>query len=269
MVLMNQNCPDNLRTDEANLQRDVTRLARRFGRRFIITDRFAVAVTSPLRQQAVKLAERFGLRTQTHLNEQVGEKQFIEKELYPKSESYTAVYRDDGLLNHQCILAHCIQMKASEWPILVESESVIAHCPTSNLLLGSGIMSLDRVIEHKIPYAIATDVGASPTVSLLAEIGRFLQVHAGRSGRATSGEALFRATLAPARILGLGESLGRLEAGRPMSFIEVRGGDSTGGVTADEAIRALIPGNLDDPRPAVVRVTLMGKPVFEMRGGHA
>jgi guanine deaminase len=269
MVLMNQNCPGDLRTDEANLERDMTRLAERFGRRCIVTDRFAVAVTSPLRKRAVKFADRFGLRTQTHLNEQIGEKQWIEKELYPQAESYTAVYRDDGLLNHQCILAHCIQMTASEWPILVQSGSVIAHCPTSNLLLGSGIMSLDRVIEHKIPYAIATDVGASPTVSMLAEMGRFLQVHTGRSVWATPAEALFRATLAPALVLGLDEKLGQMEPGRPMSFIEVRSRNSGVAATADEAIRGLIPGNLDNPESSVTRVTLMGKPVYELRDRHA
>jgi guanine deaminase len=269
MVLMNQNSPADLRTDERALEQDVARLAGRFGRRLIITDRFAVAVTSPLRKQAVKLAATLGLRTQTHLNEQVGEKQLIENELYPDAASYTAVYRDDGLLNHQCILAHCIQMKASEWPILVESNSVIAHCPTSNLLLGSGVMPLDEVMEHKIPYAIATDVGASPTVSMLAEMRRFLQVHAGRSSHATAGEALFRSTLAPARILGLEQEMGRLETGRPMSFIEVRANNTTGNTGANEAIRRLLPSNPDNPERTVRRVTLAGKTVFEARGRDA
>ena len=46
LVLMNQNCPMNLRTDEATLADDVQRLAKKFGRRLIVTDRFAVAVDS-------------------------------------------------------------------------------------------------------------------------------------------------------------------------------------------------------------------------------
>ena len=76
-------------------------------------------------------------------------------------------------------------------------------------------MSLDAVLSHKISYAIATDVGASPTVSMLAEMNRFLQVHAGRSKHATPSEALYRATLAPAEILSL--EMGCLETGKPAS----------------------------------------------------
>jgi guanine deaminase len=285
LVLMNQNTPDNLRTDEANLDADISRLAARFGRRLIVTDRFAVAVTSPLRKQAAALAAKFGLRTQTHLNEQAAEKQFVERDLYPHSASYTAVYRDDGLLDHQCILAHCIHQTAAEWPIITASNSVIAHCPTSNLLLGSGVMPLDCVMEKKIPFALGTDVGASPTVSMLAEMGRFLRVHAGKSSRATAAEALFRSTLAPANILGL--DIGRLEPGRPMSFIELRATTpsqssvlgstvfdpeaqtrrelaevSPQSFSTDDAIRSLLPINLDDPENSVRRVTLAGKMVF-------
>jgi guanine deaminase len=263
LVLMNQNCPENLRTEEEMLERDLVRLAERFGRRLIVTDRFAVAVSSPLRRRAAKIAGELGLRTQTHLNEQIGEKQLVETKLYPDRASYTDVYRTDGLLDHQCIVAHCIQMRAEEWKILVDTGSPIAHCPTSNLLLGSGVMALDEVVGHKIPYALGTDVGASPTVSMLAEMGRFLKVHEGRSNRATPTEALYRATLAPAKILGCGELLGRLEVGRPMSFVEVQ---STG-ATADEVMESMLPVDLDNPEPAVNRVTLGGKVAYERPGG--
>jgi len=269
LVLMNQNCPDDLRTDEANLQSDVARIASRFGRRFIVTDRFAVAVTSPLRRKACALATQFGLRTQTHLNEQLGEKHFVEKELYPDAASYTDVYRRDGLLDHQCILAHCIHMRLDEWQMLASSGSAIAHCPTSNFLLGSGTMPLDFVHEHRIPYAIATDVGASGTVSMLAEMRRFLQVHAGHSARATPSEALWRATRAPAQILGLEGMTGSLESGKPASFIEVEPVAAISGTSADDAIRALLPSDLDNPEPAVSRVTLMGKTIFERSKHHA
>ena len=138
LVLMNQNCPENLRIDEPNLDRDVERLAKKFGRRLIITDRFAVAVTSPLRRRACELAKRFGLRTQTHLNEQLAEKDFVEKVLYPDAASYTDVYLTDGLLNHQCIAAHCIQMTDDEWSILRDSGTVIAHCPHIKPAVGLG-----------------------------------------------------------------------------------------------------------------------------------
>ena len=71
-------------------------LFERFGRRVIVTDRFAVAVDSPLRRRAVRIAHELGLRMQTHLNEQVREKRFVEETLYPDAGSYANVYERDG-----------------------------------------------------------------------------------------------------------------------------------------------------------------------------
>jgi hypothetical protein len=97
----------------------------------------------------------------------------------------------------------------------------VAHCPTSNTLLGSGILDLTRLLEPGIGYAICTDVGASPTTSLLVEMAQFLKVHRRISDRATPSEALRRVTLEPAKILHVDHLVGRLEVGRPMSFVEI------------------------------------------------
>ena len=257
LMLMDQQCPLDIRSQADHLQRDVESLAADFGRRLIVTDRFAVAVSSPLRRRAASLAGRLGLRTQTHLNEQVAEKMLVETELYP-GRSYTQVYQSDGLLAHDCIVAHCIQMTPEEWDLLADAGAVVAHCPTSNLLLGSGVMPLDEVKARGLPYALATDVGASPTVSMLAEMRRFLQVHAGRSVAATACEALVRATVAPAAWLEWADGTGTLEPGRPMSFIEVAATCDPHRCTAEEAVTALLPQDPDDPPPAVQRVTLHG-----------
>lgn len=216
MVLMNQNCPEYLRTDEENVERDIRALGKAFGRRSIVTDRFAVAVNSELRRKAAQLAGEMGLRMQTHLNEQQTEKRFVEQTIYP-DKTYTGVYRDDGLLAHQGIMAHCIWMGDDEWGMLRDAGAVVAHCPTSNSLLGSGVMRLAEVKRRGIPYAICTDVGASPTTSMLCEMAEFLRVHP----TATGEEAVYRSTLAPAEILGLDREVGVLEVGMPMSFIEV------------------------------------------------
>ncbi|CAN5546361.1 guanine deaminase [soil metagenome] len=219
LVLMNQNCPEYLRTDEAHFERDALALARDFD--WIVTDRFAVACDSSLRRRGVVVAKQAGLRMQTHLNEQLREKQFVEETLYPDRSSYTEVYERDGLLHHRPILAHCVHMRPEEFEILSRMKSSIAHCPTSNTLLGSGIMSLDAVIDHQIDYAICTDVGASPTTSLLNEMAQFIKVHAGRSKRATPSEALFRTTLAAARMMDEDAHFGLLAVDRPGSFIEI------------------------------------------------
>ncbi|MBC8103484.1 MAG: amidohydrolase family protein [Cytophagales bacterium] len=226
LVLMNQNCPPYLRTNEDRLEEEIAALAADYGDRLILSDRFAVAVDTPLRVRAAALAGRFGLRMQTHLNEQRREKAFVEQELYPDCESYADVYRRDGLLDHAPILAHCLQMTPQEWEIVAAApRAALAHCPTSNTLLGSGTLSLADVRDRQIPYALCTDVGASPTTSLLAEMAQFLSVHAAAGDEArriaTPAEALFRVTVAPARILGLESQFGALAVGKPCTFLEV------------------------------------------------
>jgi cytosine/adenosine deaminase-related metal-dependent hydrolase len=147
------------------------------------------------------------------------------------------------LLDRAPILAHCIQMTQDEWDLVAAalgpnaSGAAIAHCPVSNTLLGSGIMPLDEVILRRIPYAICTDVGASPTTSLLCEMVQFLRVHTGRTARATPSEALYATTLAPAQILGLADRLGSFDVGKEFSFIEAAFDKSAPDpTTADETI---------------------------------
>ncbi len=270
LVLMNQNCPDYLRTDEVNLSRDVAALAEVFGSRLILSDRFAVAVDTPLRKTAAALAARYGLRMQTHLNEQRTEKAFVERELYPHYESYTDVYRRDGLLDHAPILAHCLQMRQEEWEMVsAATGAAVAHCPTSNTLLGSGTMPLARVLERGIPYALCTDVGASPTTSLLAEMVQFLIVHAAAGDEArrlaTPAEALYRVTVAPARILGLESRFGALAPGKPLTFLEIdtEGESYTDADTAIlKGLLGLTPSDLDRyaASPALQRLAREGLP---------
>jgi guanine deaminase len=252
LVLMNQNCPDYLRTSEHVLAQ-IAHLSVRFGNRHIITDRFAVACDSTLRRFAVAEAERFGLRTQTHLDEQRSEKRLVEQKLYPDAGSYTNVYLHDGLLDREAILAHCVHMTDAELCTLAEKRSSIAHCPTSNTLLGSGVMPLDRVLAHGIPFALCTDVGASPTTSMLVEMAQFLKVHAGRSSRATPSAALWRSTLAPARVLHLDLQLGRFAPGMPLSYVEIDPGHADLSGDADAVIAAaLLGGRITPPEPAAV-----------------
>src|SRR5262249_47767381 len=124
-----------------------------------------------------------------------------------------------------------------------------------------GIMPLDRLYENGIDYAICTDVGASPTTSILNEMSQFLKVHAGRSTNATPTEALHRSTLAASQMIGLGDEFGLLEAGKPTSFIEVDPGDvNVKNLNADDAIaRAMLgfePRGLDRYRTGDMRRAL-------------
>jgi guanine deaminase len=269
MVLMNQNCPAYLRTDEPALESDTESLARDFGRRVIVTDRFAVAVSSRLRRRAVALAKGLGLRMQTHLNEQITEKEFVEKKLYPQCASYTDVYRRDGVLDCAPILAHCIHMRPDEFDLLASRDALIAHCPVSNTLLESGVMPLDEVVARGLSYVLCTDIGASPTTSLLCEMVQFLKVHARYSSAATAEEALRRVTVVPAKALGFGDRFGEFEPGKEMSYVEVRPQVAPEGFwTARETILQGLLGLQASDLPRAGETSELGDALDHLRRGH-
>jgi len=87
-----------------------------------------------------------------------------------------------------------------------------------------------------IPHALCTDMGASPTTSLFCEMAQFLKAHASSSSAATPEEALRLVTVAPARILGLGDRVGTFAPGMEWSFIEVAWDGAAPPATAREAI---------------------------------
>ena len=249
LVLMDQNCPPDLRNGPY-VQPDLRNLAESLGKRLVVTDRFAVACSSALRQYGASVAREFDLITQTHLNEQPAEKLFVEETLYPDAESYTHVYLRDGLLDTRPVLAHCVHMTAPEWDVLQSRRATIAHCPTSNALLGSGIMPLDTVADRGLAYAICTDVGASPTQSLLAEMAMYLLVHAGRNRHATACQALWHTTLGPAVALGVDDRVGTLEIDGPMSFVIAKSFARSKPATAEDAVRDGLLG-MDGREPGV------------------
>src|SRR5699024_854002 len=101
---------------------------------------------------------------QTHLAENPDELTWV-AELFPKQRDYFDVYQHYGLAGPRSLFGHAIHLSEREWRALAETDSVIAHCPTSNLFLGSGIFDQRRALEPDAPLppvraGLATDIGA-------------------------------------------------------------------------------------------------------------
>jgi hypothetical protein len=112
-------------------------------------------------------------------------------------------------------------------------------------------MSLDEVIAHQIDYAICSDVGASPTTSLAAEMAVFLLAHRGRSRHATACEALYRTTLGPAKVLGIDSSCGHFAVGGQAVWAEWPKPNAGPNASAEEWLQwLLLPRHQTDPLPA-------------------
>ncbi|MDY6407177.1 MAG: amidohydrolase [Pseudomonadota bacterium] len=76
-----------------------------------------------------------------------------------------------GVLGPQTIMAHCVHFNDSEIHLMADSQTVVAHCPTSNLKLGSGQMDLQKYLEAGIPVALGTDsVASNNSLSMMSEM---------------------------------------------------------------------------------------------------
>src|SRR5690606_28078951 len=103
----------------------------------------------------------------------------------------------------------------------------VIHCPTSNAPikergLGSGLFDFKKTEKAKVRWALGSDIGGGPILSMFDVIRSFVDQNAKKKiSGATYVKALYRSTLAGAEILGLGEKAGNLNLGKEANFIVV------------------------------------------------
>jgi guanine deaminase len=218
-VLMDRNAPRALR-DTAQRGYDETKalLRRWHGRgraRYAITPRFAASCSQAQLEAAGALwREHPDAAVQTHIAESPAEIEWVRR-LFPRRRDYLEVYEHCGLVGRGAVLAHGIHLSGSELRRLSHQGAAIAHCPTSNLFLGSGIFRVARAKDPRRPVEVGlgTDVGAGTSFSALQTLNEAYKVSQ-LAGRALSArEALYLATLGGARALGLGARMGSLQPG--------------------------------------------------------
>jgi guanine deaminase len=144
-VLMDRHAPEGLRDDVAQAERDCVDLIQRWHGRerlaYAVTVRFAPTSSSEQLEMAGELlAAHPGTYMQTHVAENRDEVRWV-AELFPRARSYLDVYRQHGLLNERSVLAHGIWLDADDHALLAQTGAQIAHSPTSNLFLGSGLFA--------------------------------------------------------------------------------------------------------------------------------
>lgn len=180
-TMMDSHCPDDLKKSTEENIRIAERLCRKWhnannGRlQYIVTPRFAGSCSFDLLKSAAEFARSNDLIIQTHLAENPSELEFI-KSIFPDCSSYTDVYRRTGILQENTLLAHCIYLSDEEINIIKDSGAVIAHCPSSNIYLSSGIMPTRRYLGNSIPITLGSDVGGGESLSMLAEMKSAIEV---------------------------------------------------------------------------------------------
>ena len=117
------------------------------------------------------------------------------------------------------MLGHCLLFSEREFAHVHERDASIAHCPTSNLFLGSGLFRLRQTKDPKRPIhvGLGTDICAGTSFSLLQTINEAYKIAALNSAPITAFEALYLATLGGA--LGLEDRIGSLQVDREADIV--------------------------------------------------
>ncbi len=216
-VLMDRHAPPALRDDVHGAERDCEALIQRWHGRgrnaYAVTVRFAVTSTPEQLAMAGALCRRHpGVYMQTHVAETQAEVAWVAK-LFPEARSYLDVYHRAGLLHERAVLAHGIWLDAADRALLRDTGAHIAHSPTSNLFLGSGLFDWPAAIEAGHGVSVASDVGGGTSLSLLRTLAEAYKVQAMRGAQLNAWVALHAATRGAARALQLSHEIGTLEPG--------------------------------------------------------
>ncbi len=248
-VLMDRHAPPGLLDDVTGAQADCEDLIQRHhgrGRnRYAVTVRFAATSSREQLAMAGALCRRHagpdGVYMQTHVAENTDEVRWI-GQLFPEARSYLDVYHAHGLLHERAVLAHGIWLDAADRALLRDTGAQIAHSPSSNLFLGSGLFDWQAAIDTPHRVSLASDVGGGTSLSLLRTMAEAYKVQALRGARLSAWTALHSATLGAAESLGLAHEIGHLGTGAVADLVLWDWACGPVAVQRDAIARGAVPG---------------------------
>lgn len=224
-VLMNRNAPQQLlnavNQEDADCRRLIETWHGKGRNQYVITPRFAITSTIEHMKKAASLHIEYpDTYIQTHLSENRNE---IESALLmcPGHSDYLEIYERCGLLTDRTVFGHCIHLSEKECEKLASARAIIAHCPTSNLFLGSGLFDMRQANEYALQTTLGTDVGGGTSFSLLRTMAESYKVQQLRDYSMSVFESLYKCTLGSAKALKLDDRIGSFQPSREADFVVV------------------------------------------------
>jgi guanine deaminase len=190
-----------------------------------VTPRFSLSASEAMLDSCADLLTAAeGVYITSHINENGAEIDQVAGH-FPARSNYLDTYHHHGLVNPRTVLAHNVHPTDHELEVMAEVGSWVAHCPTSNAALGSGLFPFKRHDAYGVGVALGSDVGAGTGFSLIKEglQAYFAQQLLGPDGLSlTPAHLLYLATRAGALALGLGDQVGDFEIGRRFDAVWLR-----------------------------------------------
>ena len=212
-VAMNRNCPDGLIQSIDEMVSGTEALISEFNVRDslvrpIITPRFVPSCTPDMLKACGDLAARYQLPVQSHLSENISEIEWVQR-LEKDSTSYGDAYDRYGLFGQTpTVMAHCVWTAGEELELIKRRGVMVAHCPTSNLNLASGLAPIRTFIEEGVPVGLGSDISGGHDLNIFRMMVFAIQVskmhyqHNHEKAFLTLSEAFWLATKSAGRFFG-------------------------------------------------------------------
>jgi len=176
------------------------------------------SVSRELMRDTAELARRLRVGLHTHLAENAEDIAYSLAKFGMRPGQYA---REAGWTGAHVWHAHCCALDDAEIGLFAATGTGIAHCPTSNMRLGSGIAPIRKMLDRGVPVGLGVDGSASNDSGDLmgeARMAMLLQRVSGNAGALTAREALRIATRGGARVLGREREIGQLAPGFNADF---------------------------------------------------
>jgi cytosine/adenosine deaminase-related metal-dependent hydrolase len=179
------------------------------------------SVTQDLMRESARLARSYNVSLHTHLAETRDEENFCLRKFGKRPVDYAEHLE---WLGGDVWFAHCVWVNDAEIARYAATGSGVAHCPSSNMRLASGIAPIAKMLRAGVKVGLGVDGSASNDSShILAEARQamLLQRVGGDPRALTARQALELGTLGGARVLGR-DDIGALEPGKAADFIAIK-----------------------------------------------
>lgn len=222
-VMMDRHAPDELLDTADSSLRDTQMLIDRWHGvdrlRYAVTPRFAPTSSEQQLAAAGKLLKaNSGVHFHTHIAENPDECAWVNK-LFPQHQHYLDVYDYHDLVTDRSVFAHGIHLSECEWGRLANCQSSIAHCPTSNLFIGSGLFPMTQADKHGVNVGLGTDVGGGDSFSILRTINEAYKIQQLQNYSLSPWRSLYFATLGGAKALALQDYIGNFDPGKEADLV--------------------------------------------------
>ncbi|HEY59270.1 MAG TPA: 8-oxoguanine deaminase [Anaerolineae bacterium] len=230
--------PDSVVDDEDTILKDSQRLIEKYHDpkagamvRIVLAPCSPFSVTGELMRQSAALARQYDVQLHTHLAETQDEQIFCQEKFGYRPFGYM---QSLDWVGNDVWFAHSVYINDQEIKAYAETGCGVAHCPSSNMRLASGIAPIHKFLQHGVKVGLGVDGSASNDSSHMLEETRramlLARVRAGMEGASQSGseailimsarQTLELATRGGAAVLGR-DDIGSLEAGKCADFIAI------------------------------------------------